>query len=114
MTPTLNPMNSAPATSDFATYMAQDRRLVILSVLKQSALFRANEFLIKSMLERLGHAVSTDRVHTDLAWLVEQGLIALETVADVQIAWLLIRGEDVVRGLIEVPGVKRPSPQAGA
>lgn len=96
--------------SDFAEHLAQDRRLVVLRVLLESAAFTANEYILQSMLERLGHAVSGDRLRTDLAWLVEQGLIAVDKVASVQIARLMARGEDVAHGRTIVPGVKRPSP----
>lgn len=99
---------------DFSTHLTEDRRLVILRVLLESAAFTGNEYILQSMVERLGHVASADRIRTDLAWLQEQGLIALEVVATVQIAQLLARGEDVARGRITVPGVKRPSPARGA
>ena len=99
---------------DFASHLSEDRRLVILRVLLESAAFTGNEYILQSMLERLGHVVSGDRIRTDLAWLHKQGLIALEEVATVQIAQLLARGEDVARGRMTVPGVKRPSPARGA
>lgn len=95
-------------TQDFAAHLAEDRRLTILRVLLESAAYTANEFLLQAMAERFGHVVSVDRFHTDLAWLQEQGLIAVEQIADVRVARLLARGEDVARGRTEVPGVKRP------
>ena len=94
-------------SNDFAAHLAEDRRLVILRVLLESAAYTANEFLLHSMVERLGHVVSTDRIHTDLAWLHEQGLISVDDVAGVRIARLLARGEDAARGRATVPGVKR-------
>ncbi|KAA9180634.1 ArsR family transcriptional regulator [Delftia tsuruhatensis] len=94
--------------NDFATHLAEDRRLVILRVLLESAGYTANEYLLHSMAERLGHVVSADRIQTDLAWLKEQGLIAVDEVAGVRIAKLMGRGEDAARGRVEVPGVKRP------
>ena len=95
-------------TNDFAAHLAEDRRLVILRVLLESAAYTANEYLLHSMVERLGHVVSTDRIHTDLAWLKEQGLICVDDVATVLVAKLQARGEDAARGRVEVPGVKRP------
>src|SRR3990167_3678355 len=95
-------------SNDFAAHLAEDRRLVILRVLLESAAYTANEFLLHSMVERLGHVVSTDRIHTDLAWLHEQGLISVDDVAGVRIARLLARGEDAARGRATGPGVKRP------
>lgn len=96
------------ATNDFAAHLAEDRRLVILRVLLESAAYTANEYLLHSMVERFGHVVSSDRIVTDLSWLGEQGLISVDDVAGVRIARLLARGEDVARGRVEVPGVKRP------
>ncbi|MFM9881233.1 MAG: ArsR family transcriptional regulator [Burkholderiaceae bacterium] len=97
--------------ADFAAHLTADRRLVLLRVLLESAGYAANEYLLQSMAERLGHVASGDRIRSDLAWLAEQELIALDTVADVQIATLLGRGEDVAKGRTEVPGIKRPQPQ---
>lgn len=94
--------------NDFAAHLAEDRRLVILRVLLESSAYTANEYLLHSMVERLGHVVSTDRIHTDLVWLQEQDLLTVDEVAGVRIAKLLTRGEDVARGRAEVPGVKRP------
>ena len=78
-------------TNDFAAHLAEDRRLVILRVLLESAAYTANEYLLHSMVERLGHVVSTDRIHTDLAWLKEQGLISVDDVATVLVAKLQAR-----------------------
>lgn len=95
-------------SNDFANHLTEDRRLVLLRVLLESGGYTANEYMLHSMVERLGHLVSTDRIHTDLAWLQEQSLITVDVVASVRIAKLLTRGEDVARGRIEVPGIKRP------
>lgn len=95
-------------SNTYSAHVTEDRRLVILRLLLDSAAYTANEYILQTMTERLGHVVSADLVRTDLAWLQEQGLIKIDQVADVQIAHLLVRGEDVARGRIEVPGVKRP------
>lgn len=99
---------------EYSVYQTEDRRLVILRVLQESGAFTTNEYMLQSMLERLGHVASGDLIRTDLAWLSEQGLIGVDVVAGVQIAKLLARGEDVARGRVAVPGVKRPSPARGA
>ena len=93
---------------DFASHLAEDRRLVILRVLLESAAFTANEFILQKMLENFGHAVSLDRVRTDLAWLKEQELVTVDNVGGVHIAKLTGRGEDVANGRTLQPGVKRP------
>lgn len=92
----------------FAEHLSADRRLVILRVLQESAGFTANVYMLQTMVEQLGHVASVDLVRTDLAWLQEQGLLKLDVVADVPIAHLLARGEDVALGRAVVPGVKRP------
>lgn len=97
--------------NEFANHLTEDRRLVILRVLFQSAGYTANEYLLHSMVERLGHVVSADRIRTDLTWLKEQDLLTVDEVAGVFIAKLLGRGEDVARGRTVVPGIKRPRPE---
>lgn len=87
-----------------------DRRLVMLRVLVEDAGYSQNEYVIQTCLEALGHNVSQDRLRTDLAWLAEQGLITVETVANVRVARLTGRGADVAEGRTTVPGVKRPRP----
>lgn len=94
--------------TSYAAHVAEDRRLVILRVLLDSAAYTANEYILQTIVERLGHVASADLMRTDLAWLQEQSLIVVDLVADVRIARLITRGEDVARGRIEVPGVKRP------
>lgn len=93
---------------DFSAHLAEDRRLVILRVLLESAGFTANEFILQRMLETFGHVVTLDRVRTDVAWLGEQELVTYELVAGMQIAKLTGRGEDVAQGRAVQPGVKRP------
>lgn len=96
---------------NFEKYATEDRRLSILLVLKESGGYRCNEYLLRTALDALGHAVSGDRLMTDLAWLNEQGLIALDTVGGVAVATLNSRGLDVACGRTVVPGVKRPLPE---
>lgn len=96
------------STPSFTAHLAEDRRLVVLRVLLESAAFTANEFILQSLAERFGHVVSADLVRTDLTWLQEQGLVTVDVVGDVHIARLTTRGEDVGRGRVVTPGVKRP------
>lgn len=94
----------------FADHIDEDRRLAILRILEGSAEYRSNLFLLQRMLTSIGHAVSTDAINTDLAWLAEQRLLVLETVGGVSIPQLLSRGVDVACGRAIVPGVARPMP----
>lgn len=95
-------------STSYPAVVAEDRRLVILRVLLDSTAYTANEFILQTMLDRFGHAVSADLVRTELAWLQEQLLVDIEQVSDVRIARLTGRGEDTARGRVQVPGVKRP------
>lgn len=94
--------------TDFET---EDLRLVILRILHASSGYRANESLLTVAVERWGHVVSRDRIRTELAWLREQGLVAIDEIGGVMIASLRERGSDVATGVVVAPGVKRPRPQ---
>lgn len=94
----------------FSEHLTEDRRLVILRLLRQSPGYSANDSLIDHGLGHLGHNVSRDLVRAELAWLEEQGLAATELVGHVVVARLTVRGEDVATGQATHPGVKRPGP----
>jgi Fe2+ or Zn2+ uptake regulation protein len=90
-----------------------DRRLVILRLLEQAPGYAANDSILHSGLEHVGHRCSRDQVRTDLAWLAEQGLVEVEMLpgAKIVVATIVARGLDVANGRATVPGVKRPSPR---
>lgn len=96
----------------YARLLEEDRRLSILRLLAESNEYKANEYLLQSALDGVGHAVSSDRLRADLAWLAEAGLAELELVAGVQVPKLTHRGLDVAQGRVVHPGVKRPRPGA--
>ena len=101
----------APTTSiNFATFQQSDRRLVILKGLEAAAQYRANALLLRRYCDAVGHVVSADTIDTDLAWLAEQGLVALAPGVDIAVATLTERGLDVATGRAVVPGVQRPQP----
>jgi hypothetical protein len=91
---------------------SEDRRLRILLLLRDSSAFTANDRLLGDGLGILGHAVTQDRLRTDLCWLVEQGLVRIDDLSDVGlwVARLTARGCDVVDGLAIVPGVSHQKP----
>ena len=93
---------------DFSTHLTEDRRLVVLHVLAESAGYTANEYILQQMLEQFGQVASIDRIRADLAWLHEQQLLTVSQVADVHIARITARGQDVAAGRTVVPGIKRP------
>lgn len=87
-----------------------DRRLVLLRGLQAAVQYRANAFLLKAYATQFGHAVSSDRIAADVAWLAEAGLVKSVTTSGVLIAELTPRGLDVAAGLAEHPGVAKPQP----
>lgn len=95
----------------FAELLDADRRLVILRALEEDPGYDLNEYVLRSVLEALGHTVSRDRLGADLAWLEEQGLVVVDDVAGVKVARLTGRGSDAATGRAVVPGVKRPGPK---
>ena len=98
--------------TDYLAHVAEDRRLVILKILEEAPGYKANDSVVRTALERFGHVASRDQVRGDLAWLAEQGLVAVERVAaQVQVASLTERGHDVAAGRAAVPGVKKPGPR---
>lgn len=94
----------------FANYELEDQRLRILEVLAQDGAYSHNETVIHRALAALGHQVSADALHTQLAWLAEQGLVTTEEVGTLLVATLTRRGDDVANGRAKVPGVARPRP----
>lgn len=87
-------------------------RLVILQLLAQAAGYEVNDSILAGMLRAFAINISGDALRTHLAWLAEQGLITITTVAEtVQVARLTARGEDAAHGRAIIPGVKRPGPE---
>jgi len=95
---------------EFSELKQADRRLVILMVLMQSDHYSANEHLVRSMMDVMGHNVGRDLLRGEFDWLTEQRLIDLTTFGDIKIAQLTPRGKDVAEGRTVVTGVKRPEP----
>jgi hypothetical protein len=95
----------------FARALEEDRRLAIIRLLAEAPEYQANSSVLQTALEHFAHSVSRDRVHADLAWLAEQGLVTIETLFSIQVATLTQRGLDAASGRALVPGVKRPQPK---
>lgn len=97
--------------TDYRTHVDEDRRLVILRFLQEAQAFQLNESVMQSMLEQIGHSVSRDQIRTDFAWLKEQGLVITDDFhGRVHVAQITVRGSEVARGMVTVPGVKKPAP----
>lgn len=94
--------------TNFASFLAEDRRLVILRVLAELPAYRTNSFVLTTLLGKWGHEPSAEQVKDDLARLRELELVTVEVVESVHIATLTTRGADVAAGRATAPGVKRP------
>lgn len=94
-----------------ADIILADRRLRILLLLSESTGYTASAELLHTVLPRIGHPISHDRLNTDLEWLHEQDLVGLERIGDVPLAHLTARGLDVAQGVATAPGVARPRPE---
>ncbi|MDR2092324.1 MAG: ArsR family transcriptional regulator [Azoarcus sp.] len=97
------------STNDYAQYLQENRRLVMLRILSEMPSNTANSSMLDDLLEKFAHHVSRDVVKNDMHWLAEQGLIALERAGDVLVGTLTQRGLDVSRGEAVVEGVAKPS-----
>lgn len=94
----------------YADLLAADMRLRILQLLSADSDYAANEDVLQSALELAGHDIGIDKLRTEVAWLVEQGLATTERLAVLNIVKLTRRGVDVAHGRANVPGVARPAP----
>jgi len=86
-----------------------DRRRAILAALLVAPAYMLPARALREQIGLVGYSVTLDRMHTDCAWLAEQGLIEFSN----EVAILTDRGADVVLGRAQVPGVKRPEPGQG-
>lgn len=92
----------------YADFLRKDMRLVLLRILLEMPGYRANSSVLANMLHQLGHSATRDQTKTELRWLAEQGLIALEEVGSVLVCTLTERGQDVAEGRAVVDGVAKP------
>ena len=94
--------------SQYAEFLRQDMRLVILRLLAEMPAYRANSSVLNTALDNYGHSVSRDQVRTELQWLSEQGTVSLDDIGPVLVATLTERGQDIAAGRARCPGIKRP------
>ena len=76
----------------------RDLRLRILQILADVPAGLTNVHVLKRALREVGHAVSTDLLRGELAWLQEQGFVELGQPAAILIAQLTERGQDIGSG----------------
>jgi Fe2+ or Zn2+ uptake regulation protein len=96
----------------YAEILRAHRRLTILRILSEAPGHAANESILADGANALGVATTRAQARTELAWLEEQGLVALEDLGGLTVASLTEHGAEVAAGRAAVPGVKRPGPGA--
>lgn len=95
----------------FEDYQTAGRRLAALRILARRNLYTANEYSLSDELAgNYGHHVSKDLLHSDIAWLEEQGLVVCQQPRAGWIITLTSRGSDVAGGRARVPGIAAPLP----
>ena len=87
----------------------EHRRLAILKHLERSSEFTSNASILIDVVRGVGIASSDAQIRGALAWLDERELIEMTDHGHVVIATATVRGAEVARGLVQHPGVKRPT-----
>ncbi len=98
--------------SGYARLVAEDLRLAVLRLLAEADGYDLNRDILRQAVAAFGHRPSLDVMRAQLAWLAEQGLIALRMAGDIEVATLTERGADAACGRARIPGVRRPPPDA--
>jgi hypothetical protein len=63
------------------------------------------------LLRERGHAINRDQLHIELSWLDQVAdAVVDQAVGGVHIATLTGDGLEVVEGLRDIPGIRRPRP----
>lgn len=81
-------------------------RLILLELLEKAPAYTANERLLPEQMEANGMVMSLDQVRSELAWLMEQGLVEYSNAMVI----LTDRGLDAAKGRVDPPGVQRRPP----
>lgn len=98
-------------SSTYADFVTEDRRLVILKILRESSGRTANCRMLQKGLRAMGHNVTLDQVVSDINWLAERDVIRQETapMGDVILASLTEAGLDHLACRQLVEGIAEPS-----
>ena len=91
----------------YADEVMRARRLAILLALYFAPGYTLPRVTLRSQVELTGYVMTLDLAATEIAWLVEQGLVEPLELDAVR---LTARGEDIALGRGQNPGVRRPSP----
>lgn len=94
--------------TSFAELRRSTRRRDILLLASEAGRVGCSEELLALGLEGRGVGAARDAVAIDVAWLAEQGLVRTTDSDGQRVVIITQRGDDVARGLADVPGVARP------
>ena len=96
--------------SKLSEVFAEDRRLATLRTLGEAEGYRANETVLRAVLDGFGHKVARDVLRADLVWLEQHMLIRIEKIeapsGEVWLAHLKEAGRAVAEGRFH-PGVAK-------
>lgn len=95
----------------YAEEVIRDARLRLLQMLAAKPTYTGNEVALQSELaSKYGHALTRDRVRTELSWLEDQGLLVLQRPGGIMLATLITAGLELSGGIARNPGVAAPRP----
>jgi hypothetical protein len=95
---------------DFTDFIAQDRRLVILRILRGVQERRANQYVLRNALRTMGYDELVYTVINDLVFLRQQGCVLLEELSpELTLAMLTDLGDQAARGVVRIAGVAVPA-----
>lgn len=97
--------------SAYDEHNRRHRRLSILRVLSEAPGYTANDSLLGMVVNEFGIVSTRDQVRSELAWLREQGFVAIKDVAGVMVATLTEAGGEIAAGRRFDPGIAKPSPK---
>ena len=98
--------------TNFSDYATKDLRLVLLRCLAEQTAYVGNDLVLQHEVQAHGLSRSRDVIRTELRWLSEVGAITLKDAGPVFVATLTLRGHEHVKGLTQIEGINKPSPEA--
>lgn len=99
--------------TDYAQWMREDARLIMLKALAQRADETLHSGYLELELRRFGIREDRDWIHDELRWLDSHGAITLIVAGTVLVATLTEKGARHLAREIAISGVKRPSRTGG-
>lgn len=96
----------------YGELLASAVRLKVLQLLRKSGV-EINHEMLQLALASMSIRLSLDQVKAELSWLRDVGTVTLFDVAHLKVAALTDRGNDVAKGVLQIPGIDRHIPGAG-